>query len=59
MGSNTSSVGYIYPMFSEPMITWVSSGLTGYYMSLTQRLCQKCSSDSLLLSPEKKNDKFY
>ena len=30
MSSIPGSVGYIYPMFIEPTITWVPSGFSGY-----------------------------
>ena len=30
VSSIPGSVGYIYPMFIEPTITWVPSGFSGY-----------------------------
>ena len=41
MSSIPGSVGYIYPMFIEPTITWVPSGFSGYIWLDTKIVLKK------------------
>ena len=41
MSSIPGSVGYIFPMFNEPTITWVPSGLSGYIWLDTKIVFEK------------------
>ena len=52
MSSIPGSVGYIsYPMFIEPMITWVPSGFSGYIWLDTKIVLKKsCTSDNSMFN---------